>query len=311
VGYRLQSGQPIAHEVIRIADRQFELAIAGLHAVDDQEGNTAVHASRRHIKKIRALIRLVRPALGHRYRTVNRRLRAVNRLLAPIADGEATVATLERVAGYGSRLSSDAFAEIHARLLRRRSMANEAAVFDNVLDTAAALLRAERDAVSGWTLGATGVRAIAAGLERTARASRRAMAKATTSSRSRDYHTWRQRVKDQWLQVRLLRERCGEALALDERRLEELDGLLGECHNCAILGEALTSDATLTRTDAARCVRLVRRYERGLRRRARRLGAKIHRESPQRFVARVRRLWRSARRTRHSGKRGTSWRPAA
>jgi CHAD domain-containing protein len=298
--------------VRRIADRQLKLAIAGLNAGGDPESTSAIHTTRRRIKKVRALIRLVRRPLGDRYGGVNRRLRAVNRLLAPIADGQATVATLALVAERdGGTVPADVLPEIHATLLRREAMANEAAGLNNVLDTAAALLRAERDRVNDWELSATGFRAIAAGLERTARASRRAMAKATASSRSDDYHTWRQRVKDQWLQVRLLQARCGEALASDEHRLEDLDGLLGNCHNCAILRDVLTSDSTLDREVAACALRRVRLYERKLRRRACRLGMKVHRETPKQFVKRVRRLWRSARRTRRPTQRGMPWRSAA
>jgi CHAD domain-containing protein len=312
VGYRLDPLQPVAHEVRRIADRQLEIAIAGLSGIGIGERDSAVHATRRRIKKVRALIRLVRPAVGHRGRAVNRRLRAVNRLLAPIADGRASIATLAQVAErYGHELPPDVAVVIRATVLRRKSIADEKAALRSVLHTAAALLRAERDGVRDWALSETGFAAVAAGLERTARAARRAMAKAVASSRSEDYHTWRQRVKDQWLQVRLLQRRCGNALALDERRLEALDGCLGECHDCAILCDVLNSDATLNRSDAARLLSLVRRYERELRRRARRLGTTVHRDTPKQFVRRVRRLWRSARRTKRPPHRGRSWRPAA
>jgi CHAD domain-containing protein len=312
VGYRLHPGQPIAHEVVRIADRQLELGIDGLRAVGDRESDNAVHASRRHIKKIRALIRLVRPVLGGRYRTIDGRLRAINRMLAPIADGQAAVETLGKVAArYRHQLPPDAAAIIRAALVRRESIADEEAALNDVLNTAAGLLRAERDRVRHWTFSARGFHDVAPGLKRTARAARRAMKKTLITSRSGDYHRWRQRVKDQWLQVRLLEKRCGDALALDQRRLEALDGCLGDCHDCAILRDVLMSDSTLSRTDAAHALRLVRRYERELRRRARRLGATVHRETPKQFVARVQRLWRSARRTARPPRRGTSWRPAA
>ena len=309
MGYRLHAGQPVAHEVHRVAARQLELAIQGLTAAGHAEHDDSVHDARRHIKKVRALTRLVRPALGGRYRDVNRRLRSVNRLLEPMADAQEAVATLTRVAQRdGEELSADVLQGVRAWLIRRESMAYEDAALSDVFDTAAALLRAERDAVMGWRLSRTGFRAIAGGLERTARAGRRAMARAITSSRSEDYHVWRQRAKDQWLHTRLLEGRCGNALALDERRLEALDGYLGECHNCAILGEILTTDSTLDRDDAARCLRALRRYERELRRCARRLGKAIYHETPKQYVRRVRRLWYS---TRGTQRRGTPWRSAA
>ena len=136
------------------------------------------------------------------------------------------------------------------------------------------------------------------------------MARALDHPRGAAYHEWRQRVKTQWLHVRLLQPRCGDALALDERRLEELDGCLGEYHDCAILREALISDSSVAREDAALCLTLIRRYERELRARARTLGGQVHGETPRQFVKRVRRLWRAARR-RRPAEGDTSWRPAA
>ena len=180
-----------------------------------------------------------------------------------------------------------------------------------MLETAAALLRAERDAVSQWTLRKSGFRAIAPGLERSARDGREAMARARSRFSSARYHRWRQRVKDQWLQVRLLQSRCADdALALHERHLEELDGCLGEYHNCVILRDVLTSDSSLAREDAALCLRLVRRYERDLRAKARALGEQVHAETPRHFVKWVRHLWYADRR-RSTAERGKSWRPAA
>jgi hypothetical protein len=299
-------------EVRRIAARQLEYAIDGLTATGDVAQDGTVHGARRHIKKVRALTRLVRPAMGARYRGVNHRLRAANRLLAPIADAQASVATLTRVTARDSRaLPADAVATLRDWLMRRESIAYEEGALSDVFETVAAVLRAERDAVPDWRLSETGFRAIAGGLERTVRASRRTMARAIASSRSQDYHRWRQRVKDHWLQIRLIQARCGDGLALDERRLDALDGYLGECHNCAILREVLASGATLDRSDAARCLRAVRRYERAVRRHARRLGTAIYSETVSDFLTRVRRLWRSTRPTRRTHRRGITWPSAA
>ena len=312
MGYRLRSGQPVAHEVVRVAHGQLALAMAALSAVDDDD-DTAVHTARRRIKKVRALLRLARPALGRRrQRRLNRRLRAVNRLLAPVADGQAVLGTLTRVtARYRDDLPPDLVAAIHHRLVRRETMAVENAALENVCDTALALLRREQARIEHGRSRKTGFRAIDDGLERTVRQGRRAMARAVGSGRSDDYHTWRQRVKDRWLQTRLLQERCGNRLTSDERRLEELDGLLGECHNCALLRDAVRADSTLTRGDIARCVRVVRRYEHTLRRAARLLGAKVYHATPSQTVARIRRFWRQTGRATPVERRGTSCQAAA
>ena len=312
MGYRLDPGQPVADKVRRIAAHQLELAIARLTGDGDARRDGSIHTARRHIKKVRALIRLLRPALGRRFRAVDHRLRSVNRMLAPIADAQATAAMLARVVWRdGGELPAEVVANLRASVVRRESMAYEDAALADVFETVAALLRAERDAIDEWHMSERGFRAISGGLERTVRASRRAMVKAVASARIEDYRKWRQRAKYYWHQVRLLKMYCGGGLALDERRLEALDGYLGDCRNCAILRGVLTSDSLLNRTDAARGLRLVRRSERELRRCARRLGAAIYQETPKDFVTRVERLWYSTRGTRRTHPRGTPWRSAA
>ncbi len=233
-------------------------------------------------------------------------------MLAPIADAQATVAMLARVVWRdGNELPADVVAKLRASVVRRESMAYEDAALNDVFETAAALVRAERDAISEWRMSRTGFHVVAGGLERTARASRRAMVKALSTSRIEDYREWRQRVKAHWLQVRLLKGRCGDRLALDERRLEALDGYLGDCRNCAILRAILTTDSLLDRTDAVLGLRAVRRYERELRRCARRLGTAIYDETPRHFVTRVERLWNATRRSQRTHPRGTPWQSAA
>ena len=94
MAYRFKPGRPIDSEVRRIVDKQFDLALDMMRGVGSRTRDKTTHRSRRHIKKARALIRLVRPLLGDWYRPANRRLRAASRLLAPIADGESIVDAL-------------------------------------------------------------------------------------------------------------------------------------------------------------------------------------------------------------------------
>jgi len=108
------------------------------------------------------------------------------------------------------------------------------------------------------------------------------------------FHTWRRYVKDHWFHIRLLEGRCGYHLVAYERRIEALDGILGEYHNVILLRDLLVTDRSLPRDESARCLRVVARYQRVLRRHAEILGARIYTERPRRFVRRVRHLWRDA-----------------
>jgi hypothetical protein len=70
------------------------------------------------------------------------------------------------------------------------------------------------------------------------------------------------------------------------------------------------TEALVSRLQAARCLRLLRRYQRELRHRALGMGASVLDQKPRRFVRRVKRMWSSAA-ARQRGRLGTTWPRAA
>src|SRR5687768_3805004 len=243
MAYRLKPGRAIGSEVQRIAEKQLELALAAMQGVGSPVRDKSTHRARRHVKKVRALVRLFQPSLGDSCRPATRRLRAVSRLLAPIADGEAVVDTIVRIRRkYPDEFPRPTFEAVHAGLMQLEFRADRKARFDRVLETATRLLSLEQKRIRLWRLNASGFRAVAPGLERSVRRARRAMALALEQPTDEHYHVWRQRVKTLWLQVRVLQARCGGRLAREEAQLERLDGCLGEYHNCILLAEVLTTE---------------------------------------------------------------------
>jgi CHAD domain-containing protein len=294
VGFRLKAGQDVSVEVRRIVLKQLDTATSELRAIGDPESDEAIHDARRRVKKIRAVIRLVRPALDKTYRDVDSDLSRVSRLLAPVADGQGLIVTLNTIAQrYRKVLPRRAVASLRTDLVERGRQTDSRAEADHVLQKAASTLRAERARVKRWRLAVDGFRAVAPGLKASVRRARDAMIDAWSHPTPQRHHTWRRYVKDHWFHVRLLETRCGNRLLHYQRRLEALDGILGEYHNVILLREVLVGDSALSRREKARCLKVVARYQRTLRRHAQLLGARIYSEKPRRFVRRVKRLWRS------------------
>jgi hypothetical protein len=106
-------------------------------------------------------------------------------------------------------------------------------------------------------------------------------------------------VKAHWFQVRLIEPRCGNRLVAYERRLEALDDCLGEYHNFALMRTILSAETAVSRDETARRLRMIRRHQGALRRKARTLGTRIYHEKPSDFVRRVHALWRLTNVLRH------------
>jgi CHAD domain-containing protein len=314
--YAFRQGRSVESEIRRIADKQLTLAIAHMRATGDRQSDEAVHEARRHVKKVRALLRLVRPALAGLYRSSNRRLRKVSRLLAPIADGEAVIGTLTRMgARYHNDIPHRSFVKLRSALVRRSQDIDRAARSDRILQRGVKQLQAERSDLQVCSVEGKGFQSISDGLFRTIRRARRGMETAHAHPTAANYHVWRGRVKDHWFQVRLIEPCCGGHLADDERTLERLDDALGEHHNCVLVQQAIVTDARLPRHDAARLLRALRAYRNELRREAARLAADLYTEAPRQTLQRVQRLWRDTDKRVHNlgpdAEVKVRWAPAA
>ena len=297
MGFRLKSGQAISSEVRRIVLKQLDLATSELKKIGDPESDEAIHDARRRVKKIRAVLRLVRPVLDKTYRTgLDPDLRRVSRMLAPVADGQGVIDTLNVLARrYRKALPRRAVAALRADLIERERRIDATADAHHVLQKATRALRAQRSQIKQWKLRAEGFSAIAPGLKESVRRARHAMNAAWTHPTPRHFHAWRRYVKDHWFHVRLLEAHCGNHLIPIQRRLEALDGLLGEYHNLVLLREVLIDDSALSPGDRAHCLRVVAKYQRALRQHAQILGIRTYSEKPRRFVQRVKRLWQTGK----------------
>ena len=292
MGFRLKAGEEVSTEIRRIVLRQLDRATSELTAIGDPESDEAIHDARRRVKKIRAIIRLVRPVL--QCDGIDPHMRRVSKMLAPVADGQGVIDTLNQlIRRYRRQLPRKTAVALQSDLIARGRQIDSDAAKRNVLQLARKTLRAERDVVKRWKLRADGFRALAPGLKASVRRARVAMAQAWLHPTARRHHSWRRHVKNHWFHVRLLSERCGHRLGTYQRQLEALDGVLGEYHNLVLLHHVLVSDLNLSPDEIARCVRIVERYQHELRRNAQVLGSRIYSEKPRQFVQRVKTLWDS------------------
>lgn len=287
MAYRLKRRTRVGPRLRRIADAQLRRAIEELTA----GGDAAIHAARRRVKKVRALLLLIdHPGLGPQART---RLREISRLLAPIADAEASMRTFERLCGRRATAPPPAAQEVVALLLRH---AHDEAVRDaaRAPARAARLLAETRLDLAYLRVPGRGFTAVEHGLWRGITRSRRAMRRALRRPTSERFHVWRRRAKTQWLQLRLVAGPAGEALTPLTRQLGALDSVLGEHHDISLIESTLRAAPQLPRTHAVACLRALRRRRAFLRRRAQRLGASVHALPPKAQVRACRRAWKVA-----------------
>jgi len=309
MAFQLKPRRSTSRELVRVFSTQLTLAIRELRRPGSRNTSIA-HDARRHIKKARAVLRLVQRQLGDAYRPANRRLRKAGRMLAPLADSAAVVDAVDvwRRSVHGKQ-NAAAVMRLRRHLVRASHQQFSPAQVAHMVRAAMRGIEQERERASTWALHTRGFRGLAPGLEESIRRARDAMAGAAERPTADMYHRWRRSVKALWLQVRLIERRCGNGLAGYECRLERLDGLLGDSHNIFLLQRRLAAEPILPRALTARCLRSLRGVESSLRAQAHDAGNAVFNEPPDKVVERVRRLWHQRNPQR---RRGTvPWRRAA
>ena len=303
MAFALKRGRGVGAELRRLFQEQLDAAIENLTG-DDAD----VHAARRRIKKARAIVHAARPALGRFYTSSNRRLRKAKHLLGPVTDANNVVGLLDRLRGFDLTLLPAAnLTRLHAALtLDAERVSRESA---DMRAKAVRLLMRQRDVLGDLDATACGVHATARALRRAHHDARAARKKALARPTTATFHTWRRRTKLEWHLLRLVRDVVGGRLIDDERRVGQLDACLGELHDLALLQDHVRQRSPLSRSETARALRAIRRFERDVRRRAR-LQIDALDEPPRELERRVASLWLSWR-PRIEPSEGEPWRSLA
>jgi CHAD domain-containing protein len=295
MSYRLRVSEPIAEGVRRIATAQVDAILDALDA-RALSPDEAVHRVRERCKRVRALLRLARPALGRHYEEADARFRDAARTLTAVRDAAVLVGAHDALVGhFRHEVGRRAFAPVRRALtLRRRALADgDQAVLLEALREAMTQARAE---IGAWSLEGEGYDALREGLRCEHRRGRWAFRTACADPSDERLHEWRKRVKDHWYHALLLRDawrRVERAWSHEAKRLADL---LGDDHDLAVLAQALYGEPD--RFGRLRTVQallgLIDRRRGELQAVARPLGGRLYAEHPGAFVARLGAYWEAA-----------------
>jgi CHAD domain-containing protein len=289
MGYRLERNELVPQGLTRIAREQLASAADELGKRGSQRA-AGIHEARKSIKKVRAVLRLVRRELGNTYRKKNARLRRVGRKLSEFRDATAIIQILDALK---QKYPDELPPSIRRKLVARRAAAERQRNVAGVLQKMAATLRGAEVRVSSWPLEMDGFAAIAPGLESTYRAGRRALARAQKQPRPENYHELRKRVKDHWYHVRLIEDLWSDVMQGYEKSLKDLETWLGDDHNLVLLRETIHAapDRYGTSKDVEALSDLIAKYQKELRDNSVSLGQRIYEEKPRLFIERMKHLW--------------------
>lgn len=294
MSYRLTAEETIPQGIRRIVYEQIDKAATEL-TDDALSRHESVHQARKRFKKIRGVLRLVRPALGEVYQAENTCYRDMGRELSRIRDATALIETYDRLHDtYEDYLDADALQPIRETLVERRQViVDEKEDLEERIQSVQAGLHDARERVADWPLTTDRFSSLGPGLKKTYRRGRKAFAKAYETPTAERFHEWRKRVKYHWYHTRLLQNVWSRLMKSYRRSLKDLSDLLGYHHDFAVFRRTLLDqpDAFGGRRDLQVLLGLIDRRRLELEARSEPLGQRIFTEKPEHMHTRIHAYW--------------------
>ena len=282
--YRFAPDQAVEQRFRAIALSQIDAALKAIDEPDDGM-RSAVHEVRRRCKKLRGLLRLVRPAFDQ-FGQENGAIRDAAAMLSSARDAEVQRLTILSLAGG----SDDAgLLEAIAGRLPKAPIDRQ---FQQLVRFGVALSEV-RARVTNWTLGKDSVAPLLRGLRANYRDERRRMQLAERTRLAADMHEWRKANKYFGSHLALLRGDAEQELAGERETVDRLSLLLGLHHDLSVLSEAATETPLLfgDTDEVAVLLRAVRARSDEVEAAAFALGEKLLAETPRELERRFGEVW--------------------
>ncbi len=237
MSYRLRKDEKLGDGLRRICRKQIEAAIA-VASGDQKSDDTPVHGMRKHVKKARAALRLVRKEIGAGlFREQDHCLRDVGRITSEIRDAEVRLQTVRELQGISRRGRARAYPKLEGMLAME--LENFMAAFAEWQTQAVPMLERAYANVDCWPLDQFSCKQLRCAVQRTYKSARKALACAEATPTTENFHRFRTRAKRLWYELRILRPVNPVVLKNLSDDLRSLGNLLGRAHDLSFLKDRL------------------------------------------------------------------------
>jgi CHAD domain-containing protein len=288
MGFRLKLREPLSDGLKRVFREQIQSAL-GLCRHPAKQRAVTVHEVRKHLKKLRAAMRLAIGEVGkNRHMREDRCIRKIGRLVSDLRDAQVRLQTLIQLRDETRKRSGeDSLPRIEELLsLERESFS---AAFAGWQKQAIPRLEGVEARLLRWPLDCLTWKQICGAVGKIYKRGQRGLAKTINDPEPENFHAWRKRVKDLWYQLRILQPLNRVVLEEMAHDAEVLGELLGREHDLDFLWTRLekeSGDETL-RDELAQLQKVIRKRGKRLRTNALELGRRFYAEPSKAFAKRI------------------------
>jgi CHAD domain-containing protein len=297
VSFELRHDESLRKGICRIVGKQLDGAQESLSDSNRSSLDERIHSVRKRFKRVRAVVRLVRDAIGESdYQTENESFRDAGRPLSAVRDAKVLLEALDKLKDKSGKEARRAL----FRQARRALVAHQREVHSCVLedgrafsDTTSAIEQA-RKRLPVWTAIPSDWQSLGKGVKRVYRAGRNAFDEVKSDATVENLHEWRKQVKYLRHQLELLAPTWPKVVGELAKEADGLGELLGEDHDLAVLGSTLASPpvADMLKQSVDEFGALIERQRKKLQVEAISKGELLYRDSPKQLVHRLEAYWR-------------------
>src|SRR5207249_912721 len=254
-----------------------------------KERGVTVHEVRKHLKKLRAAMRLAIGQVGKNcHAHEDRCVREIGRLVSDLRDAQVRLQTFIELRDKASKKTKrQLFPHTEELLLLERE--SFSAAFAGWQSQAIPQLEGVKTRLMDWPLGGLNWKQICGAVGKIYRRGQRGLAKTIDDPEPENFHAWRKRVKDVWYQLRILQPLNRVVLEEMAHDAEVLGELLGREHDFDFLLARLereSGDEALA-DELSQLQKLIRKRGKRLRTNALELGRRFYAESSKAFAKRI------------------------
>jgi CHAD domain-containing protein len=285
--YQLRHDESPGHGLRRICRRQIELAIA-IASGEKEAKDTPVHETRKHLKKARAALWLVRKEIGRGlFRQQDHCLRDVGRLISDVRDAEVRLQTVRQLQGITRHHQRRNYQKLEEMLALE--LENFVAAFAEWHGQAIPMLKSVLEQIEHWPVEQFSYKQLRRAVQTAYKGGRNALDEARKNPSTESFHIFRSEAKQLWYHLRILYPVNAVVLKNLIDDLNSLGELLGRAHDLGFLGDRLRAEHGRSewQREGQQLLGVIEASQSDLQRGATELGERFYTERPRDFGARI------------------------
>ncbi|WP_027002937.1 CHAD domain-containing protein [Hugenholtzia roseola] len=304
MGLSILHNEPLELGVKRVLAERLHLALQTLQLQTTQDKHKAVHESRKRIKEMRGILRLIAKEVEKKeWKTLQKHLRQAAHILAPLRDADSQMDTFRKVEVFFAASNQSqtirpflnkAYKKIkqHRKELTAQSFQNPQT---DILKQAHQKLALLQEKFHQITFSKHSADIFFPNLETIYGQAQKHLRKALEEDSSYQWHEFRKYVKYLWYQVQVLEQGWTNLLRPLGEELKTVASLLGEEHDLYLLIQNLEQIKTQLPSEGAETIQHLQNkillHQIELRQKAAFLGKRLFAEKSKAFAARLVLYW--------------------